>query len=47
MSSGQLLRSGTAPRAHYSEAEGAESSRDFIHKLGICLKELNKILCFA
>ena len=40
--SGQLLRSGTAPAPHYSEARGAESSRDFIHKLGICLKELNE-----
>lgn len=39
---GQLVRSGTAPAAHYSEARGAESSRDFIHKLGICLKELNE-----
>ena len=39
---GQLLRSGTAPAPHYSEARGAESSRDFIHKLGICLKELNE-----
>ena len=41
--SGQLLRSGTAPAPHYSEARGAESSRDFIHKLGICLKELNEL----
>ena len=40
--SGQSLRSGTAPAPHYSEARGAESSRDFIHKLGICLKELNE-----
>jgi four helix bundle protein len=39
---GQLVRSGTAPAAHYSEARGAESTRDFIHKLGICLKELNE-----
>jgi len=38
----QLLRSGTAPAAHYAEARGAESTRDFIHKLGICLKELNE-----
>ena len=44
--SGQLLRSGTAPAPHYSEARGAESSRDFIHKLGICLKELNQIIAF-
>jgi four helix bundle protein len=39
---GQLNRSGTAPAPHYSEARGAESTRDFIHKLGICLKELNE-----
>lgn len=39
---GQLLRSGTAPAAHYAEARGAESTRDFIHKLKIGLKELNE-----
>ncbi len=38
----QLLRSGTAPAAHYGEARGAESTRDFIHKLKIALKELNE-----
>jgi four helix bundle protein len=38
----QLLRSGTAPAAHYAEARGAESTNDFIHKLKICLKELNE-----
>lgn len=32
---GQLLRSGTAPAAHYAEARGAESTIDFIHKLRI------------
>ncbi len=39
---GQIARSGTAPPAHYSEARAAESTRDFIHKLSICLKELNE-----
>lgn len=39
---GQLLRSGTSPAAHYAEARGAESRKDFIHKLKICLKELNE-----
>lgn len=39
---GQLLRSGTAPAAHYAEARGAESTKDFIHKLRIGLKELNE-----
>lgn len=39
---GQILRSGTAPAAHYAEARGAESTKDFVHKLKICLKELNE-----
>lgn len=39
---GQLVRSGTAPAPHYGEARGAESRRDFVHKLRICLKELNE-----
>ena len=39
---GQLVRSGTAPAAHYAEARGAESTKDFIHKLRLCLKELNE-----
>jgi four helix bundle protein len=39
---GQLLRCGTAPAAHYAEARGAESTNDFVHKLKICLKELNE-----
>ena len=38
----QILRSGTAPAAHYAEARGAESKNDFVHKLCICLKELNE-----
>jgi len=36
------LRSGTSPAAHYAEARGAESTKDFVHKLKICLKELNE-----
>ena len=39
---GQLLRSGTAPAALYAEARGAESPRDFQHKLKVCFKELNE-----
>lgn len=39
---GQLLRSGTSPAANYAEARGAESSKDFVHKLRIVLKELNE-----
>ena len=39
---GQLLRSGTSPAANYGEARGAESSKDYVHKLRITLKELNE-----
>jgi len=38
----QVIRSGTSPLANYGEAQGAESRRDFIHKLGICIKELRE-----
>ena len=38
----QILRSATATAANYGEARGAESRSDFIHKLGIVLKELNE-----
>ena len=40
--SGQLLRSGTAPMAHHGEAQGAESRKDFIHKMRLGLKELRE-----
>jgi len=40
--SGQLLRSGSSPAPNYAETRGAESTRDFVHKLGIVLKELNE-----
>jgi four helix bundle protein len=39
---GQLVRSGTAPALHFGEAQGAESRRDFIHKIKIGLKELRE-----
>lgn len=39
---GQLLRSGTAPALHYGEVQGAESPRDFIHKMSVALKELRE-----
>jgi four helix bundle protein len=39
---GQIMRSGTSPAPNYGEARGAESNADFIHKLGIVLKELNE-----
>jgi len=38
----QLLRSGTSPAPNYAEALSAESRRDFIHKLGLALKELRE-----
>lgn len=38
----QLLRSGTAPLSHHGEAQGAESTADFIHKLRLGLKELRE-----
>lgn len=38
----QILRSGTSGGPNYAEARGAESASDFIHKLGIVLKELNE-----
>jgi four helix bundle protein len=41
-SSLQLIRSSTSTFANYGEVQSAESRRDFIHKLGICLKELRE-----
>jgi len=38
----QLLRSGISPSLNYAEAQGAESKKDFIHKMRICLKELRE-----
>ena len=35
----QLLRSGTSIGANYREANGAESTKDFIHKIAIAKKE--------
>jgi four helix bundle protein len=43
---GQLVRCGTAGAPNYAEARGAESKRDFIHKLGVCLKELRETQCW-
>ncbi len=43
---GQLVRCGTAGAPNYAEACGAESKRDFVHKLGICLKELREAQCW-
>jgi len=38
----QLVRSATSPAANYAEARAAESRRDFVHKMQICLKELRE-----
>ncbi|MBL4604351.1 MAG: four helix bundle protein [Flavobacteriaceae bacterium] len=38
----QLIRSVTSSALNYGEAQGAESKKDFIHKMKICLKELRE-----
>ena len=43
---GQFVRCGTSPAPNYEEACAAESRADFIHKLGICLKELRESRCW-
>jgi four helix bundle protein len=43
---GQLVRCGTSPAPNYAEACGAESRKDFVHKLSICLKELRETDCW-
>ncbi|MCX6839659.1 MAG: four helix bundle protein [Verrucomicrobia bacterium] len=40
--SNQLMRSGAAPLGHQGEAVSAESSKDFIHKMKVALKELRE-----
>jgi len=39
---GQLLRCGTSSLSNHGEVEAAESRRDFLHKLRICLKDLRE-----
>ena len=39
---GQLLRCGTSSLSNDGDVEAAESRRDFLHKLRICLKELRE-----
>ena len=41
---GQLVRGGTAAAPLHAEASAAESRKDFIHKLGMCLKELRETM---
>jgi len=38
----QAIRSSTASALNYAEAQSAESKKDFIHKLGIVIKELRE-----
>ena len=38
----QLIRSATSAALNYGEAQSAESSRDFLHKMKLCLKELRE-----
>jgi four helix bundle protein len=38
----QMVRSCTSPALNYAEARGAESLKDFIHKVKIVLKELRE-----
>jgi four helix bundle protein len=39
---GQLIKCWHSPAFNYGEVQAAESRADFIHKLGICLKELKE-----
>ena len=38
----QLIRSATSVALNYGEARSGESSKDFLHKMKICLKELRE-----
>ena len=38
----QLIRSTTSSALNYGEARSGESTRDFLHKMKICLKELRE-----
>ncbi len=40
----QLIRSGTSVGANIREAKNAESTNDFVHKLGIAQKECDETL---
>ena len=39
---GQLIRSCHSPTFNYGEVQAAESGNDFIHKMGVVLKELKE-----
>lgn len=38
----QVIRSSASPALNYGEAQSAESKKDFVHKIKICLKELRE-----
>ncbi|RJP70264.1 MAG: four helix bundle protein [Ignavibacteriales bacterium] len=38
----QLAKASTSVGANYEEAQGAESKKDFVHKIGIVLKEIRE-----
>ncbi len=40
--SNQLIRSSTSAALNYGEVQGAETTRDFIHKVGVVIKELRE-----
>ena len=40
--SGQMIRSSTSSALNYGEAQSAESTKDFIHKMKVVLKELRE-----
>lgn len=40
----QTIRSATSIGANYMEADGAESKKDFRHKIGICKKEAKETM---
>ncbi|RXJ44551.1 four helix bundle protein [Gelidibacter gilvus] len=40
----QLIRSATSAALNYGEAQSAESAKDFLHKMRLCLKELRESL---
>jgi four helix bundle protein len=42
----QLARAATSPAANYAEAKEASSTRDYVNKLKICVKELRESLAW-
>ena len=39
---GQLIKSCNSPTFNYGETQAAESTKDFVHKMGVVLKELKE-----